>query len=288
MSEEEIKQAADEKNDDPGTDPGSDTKDSSAEPTEDTSVDLSDFEREVAEADRAVVSKAEYERLRRLAGQVPSLQRDLAEVRKGTPKDSVSREEYDALMEAVADLLPEDRKSALDARRASRETTTAVAEQFTDFEKRIFDKLGIKDDDPDAATKVDANDPDVLQERLNTAWDKASDVVRRAATEAGVELAAEDFAKAQEKAGAYNPKGAVELLLGDIKSRAKGGSKTERVAEKKNAASGGDTRGVDRDGSGGNHDMSTLAGLAQARRAGAIDSDKFVELYRKINREAGR
>jgi hypothetical protein len=277
------------------TDAGGNAAASEETKTEETSsagegpepFDMSALERGLAETDAAVVSRTEFDSVKRQAGQVKELQRQLAAAQKAVA-DAPTRDELGALTDALMDLLPEDRQAALRAGRESRETASVVEDSFTSLEKRLFDRLGIKDEND--AEPTEPNDPKVVEERLNAQWAEASKQVLAYAAQHEVELTREDYDAAQAEAGDFEPAKAAKILVGKVDERRKAGAAkpSDDLGDRKADAAGGDTTKVERDGSQGNHDLTTIAGIARARKAGAIDGDKFLELYREINRSAGR
>ena len=258
--------------------------------TPDSQFDMDAFRRDLAGATQEIVSRAEFETVKRQAGQTKAMQREIADLRRELaerPSDAVRREEYDLLLEALADSLPADRQAVLNRSRAERGAESAVKQQFTEFEKRIFDRMGIKDE-PDE--KPGTLDPEVAAEAINRMWQTASEQVFEFAKRLDVEVTDADFAAAQAASGG-RVDAAVEHVVKTLQARKAAGmgdTRETRVEERKAAAAGGAASSGPRDGSQGNFDLSTLSGLAKARRAGAITSEQFLEKYRSVNRDAGR
>lgn len=256
--------------------------------------DMDAFSERLSETAREAVSREEFNSVKRDAGMTRTLQRDLArmqeELKKG-PANAVTREEYDLLLDSVAELLPDDRRAALVARKEARGVEQVVDSRFSDFEKRVFKKLGIADDDEAPAPKTSPTglSPEAEHAVLTAAWRDASTAVLAHAQRRGVTVTQEDLTAAQTAVGDYNPRGAVEALVKLIDSRAASGGEAPatgrqaRVAERKGAASGDATVSTSTSsGSQGRVDLTTIAGLARARKSGAIDSDTFYQKYRQL------
>lgn len=275
-----------------GTEPSED----GGEPA-DSQFDMDAFRRDLQGATQEAVSRAEFESVKRQAGQTRALQREVETLRRELqerPSDSVSRQEYDLLVEILADNLPADRLEVLNRNKAVRTAESTIKEQLTASEKRILERLGVKDE-ATADADPDAIDPAVLGAALNRAWEVAADRVNQYASSRGVTLTQEDFDTVQAAVPQARPDLAAERLAKVIDERAgkpaaatPGTARENRVEERKAAASGGDTANVVKDGSQGKYDMSTISGLAQARRDGVLTSAQFLEKYTALNREAGR
>lgn len=272
------------------TDPeeGSAEGEEGAAPEEQT-FDMDAFSERLTETAREAVSREEFNSVKRDAGMTRTLQRDLArvqeELKKG-PANSVTREEYDLLVDALTELLPDDRRAALVARREQRGVEQAVDSRFSDFEQRVFKRLGIADEDPAPAAAPSGLSQEAEQAALGAAWRTAGAAVIEYAQKHGVTVTQEDFTAAQTAAGDRNPMAAVQALVSVIDGRAKAGPAADRqarVAERKGAAAGDPTASTSASsGSQGKVDLTTLTGLARARKAGAIDGDTFYKHYRQL------
>lgn len=254
-----------------------------------SAFDMEAFNRRLEEAARETVSRQEFEGVKRQAGQTRELQRKVSDLERQLserPASGVTREEYDTLVDLLNDLLPDDRREALTRSRQERALEAKLAER----ERALREELAPKTSEPEP---TEGMDPEVVKAVMNRAWFEASQAATQYATARGVVLTQEDF-DAAESAG--RPDLAVEALIKAIDSRAGSpGAQTpaaptrqDRVADRKAAASGGDTRGVQKDGSMGKYDLNTLSGIAAARKDGAITSDEWHERYKRINRENGR
>ena len=258
-----------------------------------SSFDMDSFRKSLGDAAQEVVSRAEFESVKRQAGQTKALQKEIADLRSQLgqrPADSVSREEYDALLEVLRDAMPDDRRAALDNTRARANAENAVTEKLTAFEKRVFERLGLEKEPEEVPL---TNDPEVVTAVMERAWGLADQQVRAYAQARGVTLTQDDFNTARAASGGDRPDIAVEHIARAIDARAARApaapaSREDRVSERREAASGGRGDAGPSDGSMGKFDMSSLSGLAQARKAGAITSAQFKERYDELNRQGGR
>lgn len=249
-----------------------DTEDtaSSEEDEDEEKFDFDSFKQEISTV-RATGSDP-TERIARQMGHVSALQKTVASLEKRL-EDSVTRKDLDLIVDAIAELLPDERRAPLAASRQERLIEDAVRkalpkeeQEFTEFENP--QQQALRD----------------YQARVNTQLNVASQKVLEYADKKGVTLTREDFLQAQQEAGQFNVEGAVERMIKLVDSRG-GETKADRRAERKAAAGGGAT-GADRE-AGGAPDMSTLTGLIKAKQRGQITSEQWYERYQELKREKG-
>jgi hypothetical protein len=219
-----------------------------------------------------------FERINRQLGHVSSLQKKVTELEKRLSEDSGTqalRRDMDILMDAIADLLPDERRAPLAQSRQERLIEQEVSKRLP--------KQGVETRD----TSVEFN-PQMealleAQERLNRQYVTASQKINEYAAKKGVSLSNEDFLSAQNEAGQFNVEGAVERMIKLIDSRSPT-TKADRRAERKEAATGG-VKG-EKDGSAA-ADLSTLTGIIKAKQKGLINNQEFYEKYVEIKKEMG-
>jgi hypothetical protein len=219
-----------------------------------------------------------FERINRQLGHVSSLQKKVTELEKRLSEDSGTqalRRDMDILMDAIADLLPDERRAPLAQSRQERLIEQEVSKRLP--------KQGVETRD----TSVEFN-PQMealleAQERLNRQYVTASQKINEYAAKKGVSLSNEDFLSAQNEAGQFNVEGAVERMIKLIDSRSPT-TKADRRAERKEAATGG-AKG-EKDGSAA-ADLSTLTGIIKAKQKGLINNQEFYEKYVEIKKEMG-
>lgn len=224
-----------------------------------------------------------FERINRQLGHVSSLQKKVTELEKRLSEDSGTqslRRDMDILMDAIADLLPDERRAPLAQSRQERLIEQEVSKRLP--------KQGVETRGADARdTGVEFN-PQMealleAQERLNRQYVTASQKINEYAAKKGVSLSNEDFLSAQNEAGQFNVEGAVERMIKLIDSRSPT-TKADRRAERKEAATGG-AKG-EKDGSAA-ADLSTLTGIIKAKQKGLINNQEFYEKYVEIKKEMG-
>lgn len=256
--------------------PADDSSDNENEPTEDASPDLSKLHEEFQKVKAQTTSRAEIESLRRQAGHVPSLQKQVAELQAQIARyDSLSGR-LDAYEQMLLDVLPTESVERVETQRQVRTTEELLDAKL----KPILDKFETteKPDEPDANTFAMWE----LEGRINA----ATAFVKAEATKVGVDpdsIPPEVWAGAQQKHGLDLEAATLEVLK-FVNEQAKKGSASDRRAERKAAAEGGSPS--ERAGAMGQYDMTTLKGAAQARKDGAITPEQFMEVFRRV--QSGR
>lgn len=219
-----------------------------------------------------------FERINRQLGHVSSLQKKVTELEKRLSEDSGTqslRRDMDILMDAIADLLPDERRAPLAQSRQERLIEQEVSKRLP--------KQGVETRDTGVEFNPQMEALLEAQERLNRQYVTASQKINEYAAKKGVSLSNEDFLSAQNEAGQFNVEGAVERMIKLIDSRSPT-TKADRRAERKEAATGG-AKG-EKDGSAA-ADLSTLTGIIKAKQKGLINNQEFYEKYVEIKKEMG-
>lgn len=242
--------------------------------SEDEKFDFDSFKQEISNVRETRGDP--NERFARQLGHVSALQKTVSQLEKKLEETSssvVTRKDFDALIDSIAELLPDDRRQPLQAQRTERAIEEAVRRALPKQEVEEFET-----EDPRVSAAI------AYQERVNAQLQTASRAVLEYAGKKGVTLTREDFLQAQSEAGQFNVEGAVEKMIQMVDSRS-GGGKASRRAERKAAAEGG-ADGSARE-AGGAADLSTLTGLIRAKQRGQITSDQWYERYQELKREKG-
>lgn len=207
--------------------------------------DFEAFGKTLKDAQERAVTRAELDTVKRQAGHVKTLQKELAGLRKQVA-DGSSDPRIDAIIDTLTasldGIITTDAAAALRGLRKT-EKDAAIAE----MQEQI---AALKGEKADAA-----EEPDVTPEQaaLAAAWDAASSAVYTYAKQRGYDadsFTPTDWATAQ-RIGNGDPTLATKALLAEIDRRvSSGGAAGTRRAERRDAASGGPD-GVERANTGG-------------------------------------
>lgn len=254
-------------------------EDSSTDEVEakDPEPDLTGLRKEFDTVRAQTATRAEIDSLRRQAGHVPSLQSKVAELEgKLSRYDSIA-DRLDAYELLLMDVLPPESVEKVESQRAGRTTEELLDAKLKPLLERL--EPSTTTEEPDVATTY-------AQWELQGRIDAATAFVKSEATKAGIDpdsIPSEVWQGAQAKHGLDLEACTLEVL-NYVNEQAKQGSASTRRAERKAAAEGGNS--PERAGAMGQYDMSTLQGAAKARKDGAITSEQFMEVFRRV--QSGR
>lgn len=250
--------------------------DSSEDDVETTEPDLSSLRKAFEDVRAQTATRAEIESLRRQAGHVPALQRQIAELEGKLAQFDRVTERLDAYEMMLLDTLPPDGAERLISERSARTQEQLLDEKL----KPILEKIA---EPPATATDtVDTNAYAMAE--LEARITAATTFVKTEASRLGVDpetIPPEVWAGAQQKHGLDLEQASLEVLK-YVNEQARKGSASDRRSARKEAAEGPSPS--ERSGSLGQYDLTTLKGAAQARKDGAITSEQFMETYRRIQR----
>ncbi len=231
-NDDDLAGANDSSDDDEGGDDG------------DTTVDLAGLQSQldtVTNTLRGAASVAGLEDVKRAAGHIPGLQRNIEELVTASkaPNADVQRltAVVDALLEGLGDSLPDATRERINAARTTADTQEAVTQAV----KPLLERLEALDSDED----------EPLAPEATKAWDEATSDVKRYARRKGVDISKwtdEVWNRAATAAGG-DPERSVDFLMEAVDRIADGESPGKRRAERKSNASGGDA--TERAGGGG-------------------------------------
>lgn len=236
--------------------------------------DLSELREQFAQVKSNIATRAEIESLKRQAGHVPTLQRELAELKAQQAESATLRDRLDAYELLLMDVLPADTADKFESERQSRTQEQMLDEKL----KPILERL--------EAPPVEEPSEDFAVWELRGRLDAATAFVKQQANKVGIDpesIPSEVWAGAQNNHGLDVEAATLEVLQ-YVNEQASKGSASDRRTERKAAASGGNPG--ERSGAMGQYDMTTLKGAAQARRDGAIDSEEFMKVFRRV--QSGR
>ena len=236
--------------------------------------DLSELREQFAQVKSNIATRAEIESLKRQAGHVPTLQRELAELKAQQAESAILRDRLDAYELLLMDVLPPTVAGEVESQRQSRTQEQMLDEKL----KPILERL--------EAPPVEEPSENFAVWELRGRLDAATAFVKQQATKVGIDpesIPSEVWAGAQNKHG-LDVEAATLDVLQYVNEQASKGSASDRRTERKAAASGGNPG--ERSGAMGQYDMTTLKGAAQARRDGAIDSEEFMKVFRRV--QSGR
>ena len=249
--------------------------DSSEKESEPSDFDLSALQKRLEDVQAQAATRADLENLKRQAGHVPALQREIADLKAELSKHDANRERLDVLEDLLIDALPVDRAERYEQERAQRGQASALDEKL----QPILDRLD------QVAGRQTAPEPEEVDPRYAAyaaAVELANNAVTKYAEEKGIDptsIPAEVYQRAQA-ASSGDLAAATREVLKYVDEQVATTAAVDRRTERKEAASGGTPK--ERQGSMGQYDFSTIAGLAQAKKDGAIDSAKFMEEYRRL------
>lgn len=252
--------------------PDTEAEDSSPE-GEQPEYDLSALRNQLSEVASTAATRVEVENLKRQAGHVPALQRQIAELEGKLARYDKLGERLDAYEELLIDALPIDKADQYEQRRSQQQVADLLDEKI----KPLYDRLDrTETPEPEAG-------PDLNQVMLQAQADAATAFVHKYANDRGIDPAdipAEVYQNATVK-HKYDFMAASEEVLKYIdEQQATVEAPKVRRQERKDAAAGGNP--AERDGSMGKYDMNTLAGITMARKDGAISSEDWYEKWTAI------
>lgn len=247
---------------------------SSSDDVEANEPDLSELRRAFNEVKTQTATRAEIDSLKRQAGHVPALQKQIASLEAKLAQYDSVQSRLDAYELMLLDVLPTESAERVEAQRQARTQEQILDEKL----KPLLEKFETKapDEEPEEANFAMLE----FQARVEA----ATNFVKTQAQKAGVDpdsIPPEVWVNAQQKHGLDLEQASLEVLK-YVNEQAQRGSASDRRTERKEAASGGNP--AERSGAMGQYDMTTLKGAAQARKDGAITSEEFMEVYKKVQR----
>lgn len=244
--------------------------------------DFAAFQSELTSVRESAVTKAELESVKRSVGHIPALQSSLDKLNEkleappADPRYDRLAEQLDALAGALGDVLSPEARAAVEQPRVA----GAVDERFDRLEQ-LVEKATAPAEESDSVPEPEI---DPLQAAANAEWQMATEAVLKYAADKGVKLEedADSWQKeflAVQAAHPTDPISAARSLMERIDSQSPEAA-DERRAERAEAASGG-PESAQSAGSKGSFDLTTVSGIVEARQAGALDSNEFIELWRQ-------
>lgn len=259
--------------------PPDDSSSDEIEVTETTEPDLSSLRQAFEEVRAQTATRAEIDSLRRQAGHVPALQSKIAELEGKLARFEQMDDRLNAYELMLLDVLPADTAEKVETQREARTQEKLLDAKLKPILERLDEAKPAQIPDPSGAD-------DYATWELKGRIDAATAFVKSEATKLGIDpesIPSEVWSGAQQKHGLDLEAATLEVLQ-YVNEQARKGSASDRRTERKAAAEGGNPS--ERAGAMGQYDMTTLKGAAQARKDGAITSEQFMEVYRRV--QSGR